>query len=71
MNAKSKLLEKTLMKVSKSMFIPASNRIIHKAIMLISGEALINGSGSYNLNTGPIIKPKSKSQITSGILVLT
>jgi hypothetical protein len=53
------------------MFIPASNRIIHRAIMLMNGEALINGSGSYNLNTGPIIKPKSKSQITSGILVLT
>jgi len=34
-------------------------------------EALINGSGSYNLKTGPIRKPKSKSQITSGTLVLT
>jgi len=65
------LREKDFTKILKSIFMPASKMIIHNAIMLITGEALIKDVGSYKCKTGPRIIPKRRSHIISGILVLS
>ena len=53
-----------------SRLIPASNRIILRARVLISGDMDKKRSLLKYPNTGPKIIPKARTQITSGIFVL-
>ncbi len=63
-------LPRVSINVTMSMLIPASNRMMFRAMMLIKGERLKNVCFSKMPKTGPRRMPSPRSQTMSGIFVL-